>query len=224
MAAIRFVVEGSETFTTVEGDRFLMEPGDLILTPAWTWHDHINESDAPIIWIDGLDVPLARSLDTMFQEEYEIPRQVAEHEFRSAKDLTRDRAHWYFKWEDTEHRARELADRTPGASDLVMPYASPAGGPTLPTLSCNVHLIRPRARTAQRRHTSCGIYHVVKGAGVTTVGEERIEWSSGDCFVVPNWTWYRHENRSIDDEAFLFFMSDRPILEAFSLYREEAEK
>ena len=42
-AALRFVVEGDGTgYTNVEGEEMLMEPGDLVLTPNWTWHDHFN--------------------------------------------------------------------------------------------------------------------------------------------------------------------------------------
>ena len=64
-AAIRFVVQGKGAYTTVEGEKFFMEEGDLILTPNWTWHDHHNESEDPIIWLDGLDGPLIQSLDSL---------------------------------------------------------------------------------------------------------------------------------------------------------------
>ena len=75
MAAIRFVVQGKGAYTTVEGEKFFMEEGDLILTPNWTWHDHHNESEDPIIWLDGLDGPLIQSLNILFFEESEIPEQ-----------------------------------------------------------------------------------------------------------------------------------------------------
>src|SRR5262249_23246074 len=70
MAAIRFVVQGKSAYTIVEGERFFMEEGDLILTPNWTWHDHHNGSDKPIIWLDGLDGPLIQSLNVLFFEMY----------------------------------------------------------------------------------------------------------------------------------------------------------
>ena len=52
-----------------------MEEGDLILTPNWTWHDHHNESEDPIIWLDGLDGPLIQSFNVLFFEDAEIPEQ-----------------------------------------------------------------------------------------------------------------------------------------------------
>ena len=74
MAAIRFVVQGKGAYTAVAGEKFYMEEGDLILTPNWTWHDHHNESEDPIIWLDGLDGPLIQSFNILFFEEYENSR------------------------------------------------------------------------------------------------------------------------------------------------------
>ena len=46
-----------------KGERCECQRGDLILTPNGTWHDHGNESDTPVIWIDMLDWPLMEYLD-----------------------------------------------------------------------------------------------------------------------------------------------------------------
>ena len=82
--AIRWVLTGQGAYTTVEGDKCYMEPGDLILTPSWTWHDHNNEGSDPMIWLDGLDVPLVRYLRANFYEAYPEDQQpivgVAESE------------------------------------------------------------------------------------------------------------------------------------------------
>ena len=51
-AAIRFVIEGKGAFTVQNGERFMMEAGDLTLTPSWVWHDHNNPEDKPVIWLD----------------------------------------------------------------------------------------------------------------------------------------------------------------------------
>lgn len=67
-SALRFVVSGSGAWTTVNGEQCLMSPGDLVVTPAWAWHDHANHSDEPMVWFDGLDLPLAAYLDAQFLE------------------------------------------------------------------------------------------------------------------------------------------------------------
>jgi gentisate 1,2-dioxygenase len=74
-AAIRFIMRGRGAYTTVEGGKCPMEPGDLVLTPSWTWHDQGSESSGPVVWMDGLDIPLIRSLETMFYETFPDDRQ-----------------------------------------------------------------------------------------------------------------------------------------------------
>ncbi|KAL2196666.1 RmlC-like cupin domain-containing protein [Corynascus similis CBS 632.67] len=46
--ALRFIVEGSRGFTAVEGQKMMMERGDVILTPSWHWHDHGSEGTGPM--------------------------------------------------------------------------------------------------------------------------------------------------------------------------------
>src|SRR5438477_12125055 len=67
-SALRFILEGKGAHTSVDGERTHMEPGDFVITPAMTWHDHGNETDAPMFWLDGLDVPLVQLLDASFSE------------------------------------------------------------------------------------------------------------------------------------------------------------
>ena len=69
-SAIRFVMTGSGVYTTVDGDACEMEPGDLILTPNWMWHDHNNYGEEPMVWFDGLDLPLMVNLESIFFENH----------------------------------------------------------------------------------------------------------------------------------------------------------
>ncbi len=70
-SASRMLLEGEGAYTTVEGEKCEMHRGDLILTPNGTWHDHGNDGDAPIIWMDVLDLPLVENLNsTMFEFDY----------------------------------------------------------------------------------------------------------------------------------------------------------
>ena len=80
-SALRFIVEGRGAYTAVNGERTTMRPGDFIITPSWTWHDHGNADSAdggePVVWLDGLDIPLLRFLDAGFAENY--PRPPSRH-------------------------------------------------------------------------------------------------------------------------------------------------
>jgi len=69
--AIRFVLDGTGVWTTVNGDACEMRAGDLVLTPPWSWHDHTNSTDQPMTWFDGLDLPTVKALDAVFFEEYQ---------------------------------------------------------------------------------------------------------------------------------------------------------
>ncbi|TGZ84616.1 RmlC-like cupin [Ascodesmis nigricans] len=76
--ALRFIIEGDRGFTAVEGEKIYMKRGDVILTPSWTWHDHGHEGDGPMIWLDGLDLPIYQSLPVNFAEMYAEPRYPSE--------------------------------------------------------------------------------------------------------------------------------------------------
>ena len=67
-SALRFVLEGKGAHTSVDGERTVMRPGDFIITPYMSWHDHGNDTDEPMFWLDGLDIPLIQMLDASFVE------------------------------------------------------------------------------------------------------------------------------------------------------------
>jgi gentisate 1,2-dioxygenase len=235
MAAIRFVVEGKGAHTVVEGERFAMEEGDLILTPNWTWHDHFNGSDAPIIWLDGLDGPLIQSFNVLFFELYEKKKQTLKHQdgassyrygFARAPGASREEKRglpFRYSWKETEKALKAAGDSERDPYDgTLLRYVNPVtGGFTMATMSCEVHSLKSRERTKAHRHTSTALYHVFRGSGRTAVGEGWLEWEKGDSFVLPVWQWHFHENNS-EDEAVLFCMNDRPVMDSLGLYREEA--
>src|SRR5258707_109088 len=76
-SALRFVIEGKGAFTSVDGERTTMHEGDFIITPSWTWHDHGNESDGPMVWLDGLDIPIVALLDAGFAQPGNAEQQMA---------------------------------------------------------------------------------------------------------------------------------------------------
>src|SRR3970040_398153 len=69
-SALRFIVEGAGASTAVDGERTTMHPGDFIITPSWTWHDHGNPGGEPVVWLDGLDIPMVSFFDGGFLERY----------------------------------------------------------------------------------------------------------------------------------------------------------
>lgn len=239
MAAIRFVIQGDgKVYTVVDGEICPMEDYDLILTPKWTWHDHHNPTNNTTIWLDALDVPLVLGLNVPFYEPYPGNQVQAvkedESEYLQVRTGT-GRPTWEepkkenfpmrYRWKDTEAQLKALAKRPGSPYDGVsLEYVNPiAGGPTIPTLSCWIQMLRPGERTKRHRHTSSAMYFVVRGEGTTVVGEKALEWGKHDSFVIPNWAWHEHINRSKSEETILFSVNDIPVMNAFGLYREEPE-
>src|SRR5499427_7972380 len=75
-AALRFIIESSGGYTAVDGERTTMQPGDFILTPSWTYHDHGNPSSEPVVWLDGLDIPIVNMFDASFAEHHPEGKQA----------------------------------------------------------------------------------------------------------------------------------------------------
>ena len=74
--ALRLVLDGEGAYTAVDGERTTMRYGDFIITPSWTFHDHGNDGADPVVWLDGLDIPLVRFLDAGFAEKSSIKSQA----------------------------------------------------------------------------------------------------------------------------------------------------
>ncbi|KAH7323195.1 RmlC-like cupin domain-containing protein [Stachybotrys elegans] len=75
--ACRFIMDG-DGFTAVEGKKMPLTRGDVVVTPVWHWHDHGNESDKPVIWLDLLNLPLFTYARVNFAENYASPRYPSE--------------------------------------------------------------------------------------------------------------------------------------------------
>jgi gentisate 1,2-dioxygenase len=215
-AALRLIIEGRGGYTVVNGERVPMFPGDLVLTPNWTWHDHANDTDAPMMWLDGLDTPLVRMLEAGFYEEYSQERQ----------DLGAggDSSPWHYPMSEMRAALHRLAAADSGAAvdGIIIEYTNRlTGGPVMPTIACCMQLLRPDEKTQTCRRVCCTNYHVVEGSGYSMVGGRRLDWEDKDVFTVPTWTLHEHVNSS-DRPAFLFSFSDAPVMKALSLYREES--
>lgn len=236
--AIRFIIEGSGAYTAVDGERVYMEPGDLILTPSWAWHDHGNETQERVVWMDGLDIPLIASLEAMFFQFYterQVPatrppnasKQLHGHPHLSptwVKEKPRSSPLLLYSWKQASQALDTLHEHEGSPFDgIALEYRHPqTGGAVLPTMACLVQLLRPGAHTKAHRHTGGAVYHVVRGEGYTVIDGQRFTWSKGDIVALPPWALHEHANTSAKEDAVLFSIQDTPVLEALGLYYEEA--
>jgi len=204
----------------------------------WTGSNtHGSESEEPMIWMDGLDIPLVRSLHSMFYEAHPEDRQAVTKALGDsvgrygAGGLKPAWGGWrsdlpallHYRWEATHAALMRLADLDASPfDDVALEYTDPAtGGHALPTMACWIQMIRPGIQTQAHRQTSSAVYHVFAGQGSSVIAGQRFDWRRGDFFVMPPWIWHEHANAA-DEPAFLFSIQDIPVFEALRLYREEA--
>ena len=237
--ALRFVIKGGGAYTTSNGEPMPMYPGDLLIQPNWAWHDHVNHSDQPIIWIDALDTGLVNFLRGSFREEWsEGTNQTLTKKDGASRRLygpARQPAVQYegagvpyhYKWGETLEALQELADQ--GIHDpydgVLLEYKNPiSGGHTFLTMTCHLQMLLPGEETHFHRHTGTTLYHTVQGQGVTELDQgtpTELKWDEHDSFSLPSWRWHRHRNRSATEPAILFSLTDRPVLKMTGLDREE---
>ena len=233
-SALRFVLEGRGAYTAVDGERAVMDPGDLILTPSWTFHDHGNDGDEPVVWLDGLDIPIVNLFDSSFAEHHPQETQPASQPDGDA--LQRYGANLL----PVEHRPagpaspvfRYLYARSREALEHVsqngpvhachgvkMQYVNPAtGGYPMPTIAAFLQLL-PAGFTGQAYRSSDGtVYSVVEGHGTSDVGGHAFSWGPHDVFVVPAWV---RVSQAASERSVLFSFSDRAAQKALGVWREQ---
>jgi gentisate 1,2-dioxygenase len=233
-SALRFIVEGHGAYTSVDGEKTLMQPGDFVITPSWTWHDHGNDSKHPMVWMDGLDIPLVQMLDASFLERLgedvqPIHKPIGDSLARFGAgmlplDYKSDRpTSPVFNYPYARTRAALEAMRKTEEWDpchgLKMQYVNPVTGDyAMPTIAAFMQLLPKGFATAPYRATDATIYSVVEGTGRSFVGGQEFVWGPRDTFVVPS--WQRHWHRA-DEDATLFSFSDRPAQKKLGLWRED---
>jgi gentisate 1,2-dioxygenase len=237
--AIRFIIEGEGGYTTVNGARAWMRPGDFILTPSWTSHEHGNphgngnRGDTPVVWLDGLDMPIVNLFDSSFAGnvppgEVEPPaREFAYPYLSNLQALERLRR---ARPPDPRHGIKMFYDTSKDLARTTEPVGPVrASGYPMPTMSAFLQLLPAGFRGKPWRATDATVYCAVEGRGRTHIGDpgaghqsaglQILEWRERDVFVVPSW---QHASHETEREAVLFGFSDRAAQQALGLWREEA--
>jgi gentisate 1,2-dioxygenase len=236
-SALRFIVEGNGAYTAVEGERTTMREGDFVITPSWTWHDHGNDSSEPMVWLDGLDIPLIQMFNAGFAEngaedEQEVTRQEGDALARYGAGLLpvdwkpKTRTSPIFNYPYTRTREALETMRREQQWDpchgLKLRYVNPATGDSaMPTIGTYMQLLPKGFKTEPYRSTDGTVFSVVEGSGKTRIGNREFAWGKRDIFVAPSWHPIVHEAAS---DAVLFSFSDRPIQEKLDIWREKRGK
>jgi gentisate 1,2-dioxygenase len=210
--ALRLIVEGEGAYTAVGGERIPMRPGDFIVTPGWSWHDHGNEGSKPVVWLDGLDTAFANLFGAHFREDYPEEKQ------ETTTGTTDSVLSYPFE------RARAKLERLSESEDpnpyrgWKLRYTNPATGrDPFPTMAVSMQWLPKGFAGRPHRSTDGAVYCVVEGRGCVDISTARYEFAQHDVFVVPSWDEHQF---TASTDCFLFSYSDRAAQEALGFWRE----
>jgi gentisate 1,2-dioxygenase len=212
--ALRFVIEGEGAYTAVDGELVSMHPGDLILTPSWTFHDHGNPGSTPVVWLDGLDIPIVNFFDASFAEH--LPGEFNQSDEATQTSVPSIVSAFAFPYAPAREALRDTTlDPCHGAKTE---YLNAKGASVTRTLGAFLQWLPAGFRGVPYRSTDSTVYCVAEGQGTSRVGDRSFEWSARDIFVVPSWCSVSH---AATDDAVLFSFSDRPAQKALGFWREQ---
>lgn len=232
-SALRFIMQGNGAYTAVNGEKVTMSVGDFVITPSWTFHDHGNPSSEPMIWLDGLDVPIVELLDAQFMESgVETSQEITSganlnfaefgHTMKPVAYHPQSRTSplFWYPYDRTREALETL--KTHSAPHACwghkLQYTNPVtGGWAMPAIGTFMQLIPAGFQGKAYRSTDSTVYAVVEGTGRCIIGDHRLEFGPKDVFVCPSWMQYRLD---ADSDCVLFSYSDRPVQQALDLWRE----
>ncbi len=234
-AALRFIIEGQGAYTAVDGERTMMHPGDFVITPSWTWHDHGNTGSGPMVWLDGLDMHMIKMFEASFREgtgsdeAQEPERPEGDSYARYGANMLPVEAEYnrptspVFNYPyDRSREALETMkrrDRWSPWHGLKFKYINPMNGDyAIPTIATFIQLLPKGFKSQGYRSTDSTVFVCVEGKGRTEVAGKILEWGPKDIFVIPSWEKHTHEAL---EESVLFSYSDRGVHEKLGFWREQ---
>jgi len=202
-------VEGSGADTTVDGERVAMQPGDFVVTPGWTWHDHGNRGSGPVIWMDGLDSPFAQFFGAHFREDHACDTQPL------APAARRILVYSYITMHERLERMACAAEPHPSHGYQIR-YSDSQGKDPIPTVAAFMQWLPGGFVGTDYQSTESRVFNVVEGSGEVKMGDTTLVFAPHDVFVIPTWTRYRFH---AETQCVLFSYSDRAAQEALGFWR-----
>jgi gentisate 1,2-dioxygenase len=236
-SALRFIVDGKGAYTAVGGERSTMHPGDFIITPSWDWHDHGNHGidgvSEPVVWLDGLDIPMVRYFDAGFAENADEMSQKTSrpegvsfarygHNMVPVRHTHSSATSPIFSYPYARSRDALAQLQRDDAMDAwqghKLRYINPlTGGSPMPTIATFLQLLPKGFAGKTHRATDGAVYCCVEGSGTAIINDEPFVFGPQDIFVVPSWAKLRFTAAA---DTVLFSYSDRPVQTAMGILRE----
>ncbi len=234
-SALRMVLEGNGGYTAVAGEKTAMERGDLVITPSMGWHDHGQENQKPVIWVDGLDLHMVNFYEAAFLDHFNDKSQIvskpegfADSEYGSdmaPMDHRRPFGHTspIFNYAYKKSRPALMRIASAGEPDPHLAYSlrynNPQdGGWAMPTIATWLTHLPKGFETTPIRSTDGQAVVVIEGEITLDIGGKTLIAGESDVVSVPTWAW---KSLRASKDAIIFTMSDRAAQEKLGIYRED---
>jgi gentisate 1,2-dioxygenase len=249
-SAVRFGLKGKGNFTGVDGEDIVFGPGDMLLTPNDTWHNHGTVGNEQALNLSVLDLPLVETLNAIhFEHDYkeevngklvskkqQTPRFSPDYSQRTygyggllprfASKAKRGAGlsspMFVYRWEMMRELLDRHRDNDGDAHDgLMVEYIDPTTGePVFKTMTFFVQMLQPGQKTLPVKTTSSLLVSPFEGKGHSIVDGKKFDWNQFDTLAIPGASWFEHKNDSSKDPLFLFVASDEPTLKKLALYKK----
>ncbi|MEI8303013.1 MAG: cupin domain-containing protein [Burkholderiales bacterium] len=228
--AVRLVVEGEGAYTTVNGEKCPMARGDLILTPTGLWHEHGHDGDAPVVWLDVLDLPLIYYTETSYaiegQRQTVVPGRGDEGYRRGgvvpAPGFERAAPAYpivRYPWADTRAALLALAADRPVLQTVQVGYVNPeTGADAQNILGFYALMLRPGQTLRLPVRSPAVVFHQIEGATRVSIGEGAFVLDQADTCCAPGFTEVVLRNTSGDAPSFLFLADEAPLHRKLGVY------
>lgn len=248
--AIRLGLKGSGNFTGVDGENIVFGPGDIVLTPNDTWHNHGTIGNETALNLSVLDLPLVESLNAVhFEHDYKetengklVSKKQQSERFspdysqriygyggllprfasKHQRGANTSSPMFVYRYDQVRELLHRHRENDGDAHDaLMVEYIDPTSGqPVFRTITFFMQMLQPGQRTLPVKTTSSLLVSPFEGEGYSLVDGKKFEWNTFDTLAVPANCWFEHVNTSAKDPLILFVASDEPTLKKLALYKK----
>ena len=228
--AVRMIVDGEGAYTPVDGEKCPMSRGDLILTPTGLWHEHGHDGDAPVVWLDVLDLPLVYYMEASYHLNGErqqvnpgrgdrawtragvVPTTVFQ---RSDKRYPMLR----YPWADTRAALLALADDQPAQECVQVTYINPETGSDAENiLGFYALMLRPGQTLRLPARSPSQVFHLIEGAVQASIVDKTFTLAEADTCCAPGYEAVTLKNLRADTPAFVFIADESPLHRKLGVY------
>ena len=221
--AVRMVVEGVGAWTNVDGEKCVMQRGDLILTPTGLWHEHGHDGSEPVVWLDVLDLPLVYYMEASYHingTRQAVKPQHGERAYargglmpapvfeRSGKAYPMLR----YPWADTRAALIALAEDQPGLDAVQVSYVNPeTGAPAENILGFYALMLRPGQTLRLPVRSPAMVFHVIEGGAQAQIEGQDFRLGQADTCCAPGYSEVTLKNAQADRPSFVFVADETPL-------------